>query len=382
MSRTISIAISLPSPCLYCASPASHLIGEKQTPCCSSSIYSCPEIRRRKQPIVQPNSDPSLVCSCFLPAKFLIGKDLLPCCQDMTNKCSARINSAREKNAKGESIQDRMIRVHGISNPSKLPSANSKRLKTYAQRYGTNNMLSLYAKDWGEKFEGGHPMRDPAIKEKRKRTYNIRYNADHPMLNPEVKARYRASFEAFLGDEARQNSWKENQKRTFLKRFGVPHPMKNSQVVAKRAQMWKEKYGGHPIQSVEVHKKWQASAFRQKLYTLPSGRVLKLRGFEAKVLEHLISNWGFAEEDFEFDVSNFPEIYYADPSSNRKCRYYPDFYLPQLKWIIEVKSEYTFLEVEKQVFERNLAKRSACLALGFDFSFLIWNPKLSIFIEF
>ena len=57
-------------------------------------------------------------------------------------------------------------------------------------------------------------------------------------------------------------------------------------------------------------------------------------------------------------------IHYINPKSAKKCRYYPDFYLPQYNLVIEVKP----LELCHE--ERIVAKKEATKACGYKFKFL------------
>ena len=53
--------------------------------------------------------------------------------------------------------------------------------------------------------------------------------------------------------------------------------------------------------------------------------------------------------------------------------YYPDFYIPSENLIVEVKSTWTFAHPDK--YDKNIAKRDACLAAGYNFEFYIFDRK-------
>jgi hypothetical protein len=109
------------------------------------------------------------------------------------------------------------------------------------------------------------------------------------------------------------------------------------------------------------------SSVKYKEFTLPSGRVIKLQGYEPQVLEQLLQI--YSEEDIVCEIKfinkEIGKILYNFEGKER--RYYPDFYIKSTNTIIEVKSQWTF-NLHK---EKNLAKEQACLQQGFNFQFMI-----------
>jgi Mor family transcriptional regulator len=87
------------------------------------------------------------------------------------------------------------------------------------------------------------------------------------------------------------------------------------------------------------------SHYRSRPFILPSGRTLKLMGYEDDFLQHVFSNQLLAEQDFEFENKIY--IKYTDTKRNHR-KYFPDFYIPKLNLIIEIKSTYT-LEKQKEL---------------------------------
>ena len=109
------------------------------------------------------------------------------------------------------------------------------------------------------------------------------------------------------------------------------------------------------------------NGFKRKDFKLPSGRIVKLQGYEPQVLEQLLQI--YPEYDIIIDereiFHNIGKISYIFNEKER--RYYPDFYIKSTNTIIEVKSQWTF-NLEK---EKNLIKEQACLQQGFNFEFKI-----------
>ena len=92
-------------------------------------------------------------------------------------------------------------------------------------------------------------------------------------------------------------------------------------------------------------------------------------GYEHFALDDLLFS-GLIEHNFDFDLSMFPKFSYIN-ENKRKSYYTPDFFIPHLNWVIEVKSTYTF-ELEKS---RNIAKYQALKRAGYTVNFLIITPK-------
>ena len=109
------------------------------------------------------------------------------------------------------------------------------------------------------------------------------------------------------------------------------------------------------------------NGFKYKNFELPSGRIIKLQGYEPQVLEQLLQT--YSEDDILCEVKNINKeigrIKYM--FENNEHTYYPDFYIKSTNTIIEVKSQWTF-DLHK---EKNIAKEQACIQQGFNFEFII-----------
>lgn len=111
----------------------------------------------------------------------------------------------------------------------------------------------------------------------------------------------------------------------------------------------------------------QLSHGKYKDYSLPSGRVVKVQGYEPQALDFLLES--FSESDIIIGVANInKEIGKITYLQNEKeHRYYPDFYIKSINTIIEVKSQWTYDNWRT----KNELKRQACLDKGFNFEFMI-----------
>src|SRR5690606_22897179 len=120
-----------------------------------------------------------------------------------------------------------------------------------------------------------------------------------------------------------------------------------------------------------IHEKQQR--YNWKNYTLPSGKVVRLQGYEDKALDVLLAK--FSEDELILDRKCLPEIWYSYNGKIR--RYYTDVYIPKENLIIEVKSKWTFSVKQEQ----HLAKRQACVDNNFKFEFWIFDDNTADFIK-
>jgi len=111
-----------------------------------------------------------------------------------------------------------------------------------------------------------------------------------------------------------------------------------------------EKYGvENPQQNINFFNRQQMSALKMKKF-----ENLHYQGsYELDFLEKYYK---------KVIIENGMTIRY-----NKNKIYFPDFFIPELNLIIEIKSEYTFKLHES----KNLEKRKACIEQGYNFIFII-----------
>jgi Mor family transcriptional regulator len=102
-----------------------------------------------------------------------------------------------------------------------------------------------------------------------------------------------------------------------------------------------------------------------KMVTLPSGKVIKVMGYEDSFLKFVFDNDLLKEEEIEFNVKSIP---YIQNGINRK--YIPDFYIPKLNLIIEVKSRYI---LKLHTTHNLICKQDAVLKKGHGFCLILDN---------
>ena len=127
------------------------------------------------------------------------------------------------------------------------------------------------------------------------------------------------------------------KEQTCMARYGVPNPFSSEVVKARHRKTLSERYGDHVYnisQIPGVQQKKLNSGHKAKPYTLPSGRVINLQGYEDRFLDIALNH--LHENQIQNDVGAV--LYERD---DRRHHYFPDFLIEDGPYI-EVKSIYTF----------------------------------------
>jgi hypothetical protein len=106
-----------------------------------------------------------------------------------------------------------------------------------------------------------------------------------------------------------------------------------------------------------------------KDYSMPSGKIIKIQGYENKALDELLRN-NFGEDDIINGSKNVPTIWYND-GTGKKHRHFVDIYLPSINKCIEVKSTWTFKKQKDIVF----FKQQAAKELGYLYEIWVYDNK-------
>lgn len=152
--------------------------------------------------------------------------------------------------------------------------------------------------------------------------------------------------------ERRNNTWQEKygvmnifqtnetiQKinTKFQDKYGG-HPKRTKEVQEKWLKTCFEKYGGHPNQNQDIQAKSEKKSFKHRDYILPSGKPVKIQGYEDKAIEELLEY--FTEDEIIIGRGNVPIIPYTCNDGKQRV-YYPDFFIKPMNTILEIKSEWT-----------------------------------------
>jgi hypothetical protein len=114
-----------------------------------------------------------------------------------------------------------------------------------------------------------------------------------------------------------------------------------------------DKFGTeYATQSVEVQERIEKSGFKHKTYTFPSGKQVKIQGYENYALDYILLS--FDEDDIHVGRGQQPEIWY-NTDDGKKHRYFPDFLVKVLTkdgktktLMVEVKPKKQTKEPEKK----------------------------------
>lgn len=254
-----------------------------------------------------------------------------------------------------EKIKNTCLKNYGVEYPSQNEEVRQKQKNTCLQKYGVEHALQneeINKKQRNtclKKFGVNFPIQKEEIKEKQKNTSLERYGTICSLQNDEVK---------------------EKIKITCLEKYGTEHPAQNEEIKEKSKTTCLKKYGtDYPMQNVEVMDKNSKNAYKLKNYTLPSGKEIKLQGYEHFALKEILQN-DILEEDIIHGCKNVPEIWYEDEIT-KKHRHYVDFFIPSQNKCIEVKSNWTIEKRKNIVF----LKQKAGKKLGYQYEIWVYNGK-------
>jgi len=273
---------------------------------------------------------------CGQSAKFQMKSGNL-CCESHSSRCpivlARRPQNLLMKNPEyQQSLQKKSLEKTGYATPFENPETRTKAVGTVIGRYGVANPFSVNS-----------------VKARIKTTNLKRYGVENPSGNQEIK---------------------QKKVNTCKKNFGVTNPTKSPALQSKARQTNLVKYGApHPMQNRGIAYKALKHGLQRREFQLPSGETVFLSGYEPYILDELLRT-GLQESDFDFSLSKFPSFTYTNENGN-PSKYIPDFFVPRLRWIIEVKSTYTFT-LEKT---RNLAKYHACRAAGYQMNFIVRRAR-------
>ena len=164
------------------------------------------------------------------------------------------------------------------------------------------------------------------------------------------------------------NAWLERYKSGYISpTIGKKHPMSDSQK-KKLSKIFTKKYSGknHWIHRPNALDKFLKHRYKRKTFTLPSGKMVSVQGYEPYALLSILSS-GISEKDIVIENNKKPKIKYI--FQGKEKTYYPDFYIPAKNEIVEVKSTYT---IQADV-ERNKAKVDAVLKSGYNIRIMVFD---------
>jgi hypothetical protein len=230
-----------------------------------------------------------------------------------------------------DKIKQTNLERRGVEYPSQCEDVKDKIKKTNLERYG---------------FE--YPLQSGDIKDKMRSTNLERYGVENPFQSEDIKDKIR---------------------KINLDRRGVEYPFQSEDIKDKIKKTNLERYGfENAMQNPEIADRCSKTSRTYKDYTLPSGSVIKIQGYEHYALDELLQT--YTEQDIVTGVTNVPRIEYTD-SEGKKHYHTPDIYIRSENKIIEVKSTWTFEKKDGNV----LLKQKFSKDQGYKYEIWVYNGK-------
>jgi len=230
-----------------------------------------------------------------------------------------------------------LIEEYGVDNVSKLESVKLLKKKSSQNNYGVDNV-----------------SQSNIIKKKKVATTLKHFGVDNVSKSKEIK---------------------EKKIKTCQNNYGVDYPSQSQKIMDRYVKTIQKKYGiefTNISQIPEIMDKKIRSGIKTKKYTLPSGRIVKVQGYESHGIEFLLKR-GISENDIIVGNREIEEkigvIWFYDEKKNKNRRYFPDIFVISLNTIYEVKSTYT-MNLNVKLIK---LKKESILEKGMKYEFLVFN---------
>lgn len=278
-----------------------------------------------------------------------------------STKCSSKNKDVIKK------YKETNKKKYGFDNISKTEYFRESMIKHNQETYGV---------DWY--------ITSDDFREKSKISCLKKYGFDNYTKTEEFKSKMSTIFLKKYGVDwyAKSQEFKDKFKEKSLEIYGVEHPMLNEKVKSKVSKTIFERYGEKWYILTKEFKEYcfvsnfnkygnPIFSYKLKEYKLPSGKVVKVQGYENFALDILLKKYN--EDEISITYADIKEeigtINYLLESQSKI--YLPDIYIKTDNKIIEVKSKYTYLIEES----KNIVKKETCISMGIDFEFWIIDKK-------
>jgi hypothetical protein len=260
-------------------------------------------------------------------------------CDNSFNKSLNKLHKQRNfgcescaKKMKFDRIKNTMVEKYGVEYAAQNETCMNKMKATTLKKYGVENA-----------------NQSEEIKEKIKNTNLEKYGCEYGLQNEEVK---------------------EKRKITNLEKYGYTNPLQCEEIREKCKTTCLKKYGVEYVsQNQEIYEKQNKNSYYLKDYILPSGKIIKIQGYENYALDELTKE-DISENNIITGSKNVPEIWYID-NNGKKHRHFVDIYLPNINKCIEIKSTWTFKKQKNIV----LLKQQAGKNLNYLYEIWIYDNK-------
>jgi hypothetical protein len=225
---------------------------------------------------------------------------------------------------------------------------NLYEINGYCKSCISKKRLEKYKATCFKKYGVENPFQSEDVKDKSKSTWLKKYGVEHPSKCKEIKLKKVNTCLDMYGVEYQFQSEdiKDKSKSTWLKKYGVENPCQNSNIFEKRLK----------------------SSYSKKNYTLPSGKIVSVQGYEPYALDELVKINN--EDDIKVGAANVPEIWYND-EIGKKHRYYVDVFILSQNKCIEVKG-INLMKLDKNTI---FIKQKAVKDAGYICEIWVYNSK-------
>ena len=281
-------------------------------------------------------------CGNIFKKKFRILKETGGYCKECTD------------NNKKDKSKATCLEKYGVENPMFIQETKDKIIATCLEKYGVE-----------------HPLQSQEIKEKSKATCLKNFGVEHPLQSQEVRDKIKETCLEKYGVEHPMftQEIKDKIKSTCLEKYGVENPFQSQEVRDKIKETCLEKYGvENPSQNPEVAERTSKASYSRKDYTLPSGKIIQVQGYEPYALDELVKI--FNEDEIITGSGSVPEIWYDD-DEGLNHRHFVDIFIPSQNKCIEVKSTWTAEKKKDNIFKKQQAGKH----LGYNYEIWIYNSK-------
>lgn len=219
---------------------------------------------------------------------------------------------------------------------------------------GTEEFMKKSKDTMKDLYGGEHPLQCPEIKEKWHKTCQKRYDAPSPLDSEVCRSMALETKMERYGNPNYNN--REKFRDTCQERFGADNPFKSEELREKAKMTCLERSGvTHHMKDPETFDRIMASGLRVRRYPQDTG--LTYQGtYELDFLDRYHGR---------FEILNGVPVEYEFGGGAHT--YYPDFYVPVLNLVVEVKSSH-WMKEHRSV---NEAKATAVRSSGMLFLFIV-----------
>jgi len=271
------------------------------------------------------------------------------------------------------------------------PKSFYQKTESYANSCGSSECVGKTVSNSKSRWTAEQKIRDSANK---KQAAKLKTLEDKKISVSKARKTFRKKYGVEWGSQL--DSQKSKSKNTKLEKYGIATynnseasrlKNKNKLIVEKNLINEKRRKTNLELYGVEnclfkpgVKEKSAKSNSLGKVFTMPSGKIVRVRGYEDIAISVLLQI--YTEDELVIDnminLFNLPIFQYVNVNQHIH-KYYPDIYIPKENKIIEVKSRWWWdgdgnLKYKTRL-ENNLRKRRSVLAKGYNYELWLYETK-------